>query len=57
MYKNKYARIGIIGAGNMGSCLIGGLRQHGYPADKITVSDPHPGKCAQLAQQWEINSL
>lgn len=57
MQQHNNARIGIIGGGNMGSCLIGGLIQHGYTADKITVSDSHPEKRDVLAQQWGINIL
>ncbi len=37
---NNY-RIGFIGAGNMGSCLIYGLLKQGYSAEQLWVSDHH----------------
>jgi pyrroline-5-carboxylate reductase len=41
--------IAIIGAGNMGSCLIHGLIQNGHPANKISASDSTEEKLSGLA--------
>jgi pyrroline-5-carboxylate reductase len=46
--------IALIGAGNMGSSLIGGLIQHGYPPENIIASDHSQEKLAQLRQQFSI---
>ncbi|HRE33088.1 MAG TPA: NAD(P)-binding domain-containing protein, partial [Candidatus Berkiella sp.] len=42
-------RIGFIGAGNMGSCLIHGLLKQGFPANILWVSDHHPEHLQPLA--------
>jgi len=48
--------IGIIGAGNMGSALIGGfLRNHIAPG-AIWVGQHGSEKCAALAKQWHVHA-
>ncbi len=46
--------IAFIGAGNMASCLIGGLITNGYASEKIWVSDPNPDKLLRLQQQFQL---
>jgi len=47
----KHKRIGIIGAGNMGSALANGIRKVGVAtADEIIVSDTDEAKLSKLAQ-------
>lgn len=48
--------IAIIGAGNMGSSLIGGLINSGHPADKLIATDTSAEKLAQLAQTFHIHT-
>lgn len=48
--------ISVIGAGNMGSCLLGGLIKNGHPADKIWASDADAAKLALLAQALKIHT-
>lgn len=48
--KSNY-RIGFIGAGNMGSCLIQGLLKQGYPAEQLWVSDHHPATLQALEKE------
>lgn len=48
--------IAIIGAGNMGSSLIAGLINSGYPADKIWATDPSTEKLAQLQTAFHIHT-
>lgn len=52
----KAATIAIIGAGNMGKSLIGGLIQDGHPADHIWASDVDSEKLAQLKQHYSIHT-
>ena len=54
---NNYPRLAIIGAGNMASCIVGGLvnsNDHNYFSDNITVSDPKNKKLSSLQQQFGI---
>lgn len=47
----KKFTLGIIGAGNMASAILGGILRAGIvPADKIALSDPDPEKRAVIAQ-------
>lgn len=46
--------IGIIGGGNMGNCLVGGLIQQEYPIKSIILADHHESHCQQIAQRWGI---
>ena len=45
-------RLAFIGAGNMASCIVGGLVKNNYPADNIIISDPSSDKLTQLQQQF-----
>jgi pyrroline-5-carboxylate reductase len=51
----SYPTIIIIGAGNMGASLIGGLIKHGHPKDKIYATDPDQSKIDSIQQQFGIN--
>lgn len=51
----NYPTIAIIGAGNMGSSLIGGLIKHGHPVDKIIASDPSEEKLSQLRSKFGVS--
>lgn len=46
--------IAIIGAGNMGSCLIGGLINNGHPGQKLWASDPGEENLKALQQKMGI---
>lgn len=48
--------IAVIGAGNMGSSLIGGLIASNYDPSKVWAADPDHEKCARLAQQFHIRT-
>lgn len=48
--------IAVIGAGNMGSNLIGGLIQYGHPSDCLWACDTDTGKLAKLQQQFHIHT-
>jgi pyrroline-5-carboxylate reductase len=52
----KAATIAIIGGGNMGRSLAGGLLADGYHAEKIWISGPNPEKLNLLAQQFGVNT-
>jgi pyrroline-5-carboxylate reductase len=47
--------LGLIGSGNMGRGLIGGLIARGMPADRITVSDPNADALAAMARDFSVN--
>lgn len=47
--------IAIIGAGNMGSSLAGGLIQDGHPPEKVWVSNPSKEKLVQLQQNFKVH--
>lgn len=47
--------ISLIGAGNMGTSLIGGLIKNGHPQDKIWASDLNQERLDQLKQSFGIN--
>jgi pyrroline-5-carboxylate reductase len=46
--------IAMIGAGNMGSSLIGGMIKNGHPAKQLIATDPSPEKRHQLQKQFGI---
>lgn len=46
--------IAFIGAGNMSRSIIAGLRQAGYPADRILAANPSRPKLDELTQQFGI---
>jgi pyrroline-5-carboxylate reductase len=50
------ATIAIIGSGNMGASLIGGLIADGYPASQIWVTDTSLDRLKQMEQQFGITS-
>lgn len=47
---SNYPHIGFIGAGNMASALVGGLRAKGWPADHLWLSDSNAGQLAGHAE-------
>lgn len=50
------ATIAMIGAGNMGASLIGGLIQNGHPSEKIIATDTSPEKLAMLQETFQIRT-
>lgn len=46
--------IAIIGAGNMGMSIIGGLISNGHPADKLWISDINTEKLHALKQKFHL---
>lgn len=48
--------ITILGAGNMGKSLIGGLIKDGYPSDKLWAADPSEEKLIALQNQFQIHT-
>ncbi len=50
----QHRHVSFIGAGNMTRSIISGLIKHGYPADKITASNPSMPKLEALAQDFGI---
>lgn len=46
--------IAMLGAGNMGSSLIGGMIKNGHPADKLIATDPSEEKLQQLKNRFNI---
>ncbi len=49
-----FGKVGFIGGGNMGSSLIGGLRQQRINASDIMVADNNPQTCHALAEKWGV---
>ncbi len=49
--------IAIIGAGNMGASLTGGLIKNGHPVDKIIATDPSHEKRLHLTHTYGIKTL
>lgn len=50
------ATIVILGAGNMGSSLAGGLIAKNYPPEKILMTDPETEKLTQIQNQLHIRT-
>lgn len=48
--------ISVIGAGNMGSSLIGGLIKHGHPSIALFAADPSEDKLHALKQAFHIQT-
>ncbi|OGT61522.1 MAG: pyrroline-5-carboxylate reductase [Gammaproteobacteria bacterium RIFCSPHIGHO2_12_FULL_45_12] len=48
--------IAVIGTGNMGSSLIGGLIDDGHPRGKIWAADPSKDKLAYLQKTFQIHT-
>lgn len=46
-------KIAIIGAGNMGSCLLGGLITSKYPENQLWMSNPSTEKLSALQTQYD----
>ncbi|CAG8539356.1 14190_t:CDS:2 [Ambispora leptoticha] len=44
----NYPRVAFIGGGNMAEAILGGLVSHGFPRQKITISDPMPARAAHF---------
>lgn len=49
-------KLAFIGGGNMAASLVGGLIKKGYPADKITVSDPLAENRKNLETTYGVNT-
>ncbi len=50
-------RLGIVGAGNMGQALLGGLRAAGVPAGALLVSERDRRRCAQVRQRFGVGCV
>lgn len=48
--------IAIIGAGNMGASLLGGLIAKGHAVSELWVADPDENKLKQLKQRFHVNT-
>jgi pyrroline-5-carboxylate reductase len=48
--------IAVIGAGNMGMSIVGGLIADGYPAEKLWISNPSAEKLDAAKQKFNINT-
>jgi pyrroline-5-carboxylate reductase len=48
--------ITVIGAGNMGSSLVGGLIRHGHPSDKLWASDKSEEKLTHLHNTFHVHT-
>ncbi|MBK1726657.1 pyrroline-5-carboxylate reductase [Halorhodospira neutriphila] len=48
------SQIAFIGGGNMARSLVGGLIADGYPAQRITVSEPEPERREQLRSRFGV---
>ncbi|MFW5969453.1 MAG: pyrroline-5-carboxylate reductase family protein, partial [Halofilum sp. (in: g-proteobacteria)] len=49
-------RIVFIGGGNMARSLIGGLVAGGWPAARISVTDPSPEQRERLASRFDVST-
>jgi pyrroline-5-carboxylate reductase len=49
-----FGNIGIIGGGNMGSCLLNGLIEKGYPKNHLFLADHGQEKCLAAKGKWQI---
>lgn len=50
------ATLAVIGSGNMGTSLIGGLIAKDYPADKMWVTDPSAEKLSAIKKQFNVHT-
>ena len=50
-------RILLLGGGNMGRALVGGMLKHGWPAHAIAVSDPDPRAHHTMANKFGVRRL
>lgn len=46
--------ITLIGAGNMGTCLVSGLLKNGHPAGKVWVTDPSNEKLRYMQETFRV---
>ncbi len=51
-----FGKIGFIGGGNMGSCLVGGLIHQGTPNNSIWVAEQDPKTCQHLKETWGVTT-
>ncbi|HVE44954.1 MAG TPA: pyrroline-5-carboxylate reductase [Gammaproteobacteria bacterium] len=52
----QHSVIAIIGAGNIGRCLISGLVSNGYPCDKLWACGPSSEKLNALEDEFQIRT-
>lgn len=52
----NHSTITIIGAGNMGASLLGGLIATGVPANQLWITDPDENKLQHLKEMFHINT-
>lgn len=52
----SHPRITIIGAGNMGASLLGGLIQNGFSADQLAITDTDQHKLLELQQRYHVHT-
>lgn len=52
----KTSTIAIIGGGNMGSSLVGGLIGNQHPADKLIITDQDQEKLLKIQDQFLVNT-
>jgi pyrroline-5-carboxylate reductase len=56
MQANTDIRIALVGGGNMGRGLVGGLLARGFAADHIVVADPDAAGLASLAARFGVRT-
>jgi pyrroline-5-carboxylate reductase len=56
-YTMTHPTIALIGAGNMGASLIGGLVRHGFDSKSIYITDPNPEKRQYMVDHYHVNAL
>ncbi len=54
MHMSDVPRLLLIGGGNMGRALIGGLLRHGWEAGRIAVADPDPQSHQVLSEEFGL---
>ena len=50
-------RIGLIGAGNMGRALLGGLRRRGVPASRLLAADANPAAARAVRRRLGVANV
>ncbi len=52
---NNKSRIMILGTGNMGACLLGGIRRANLvPADQIVITGLRADHLEAVADEWDV---
>ncbi len=51
-----HTKIAIMGAGNMGTSLLGGLLANQFPREQLWITDPDPEKLRHLRDQFKIHT-